>query len=155
MVLTITALIGVPIGVLAGGLVTLRAVCFDIIDLRFSPLLAEPSQLPPDPLQMLADRLPSGHVTVCTNDDSDIRSDLEAHWTRLLSLTVAIHSPDRTIILDKPPTARTPYDFYALAAHEARLAVIHDIFTEVVLMEAVVLALAGLGWCGLYWLLRQ
>jgi hypothetical protein len=155
MVLTLMALIGVPIGTVAGGLSSLRAVCFDIADLRFTSLQAPPSQQPLDPLQLLADRLHSGHVTVCTNDDSDSRSQLEAQWNRLLSLTVVLHSPGQPALTATPSNARDPYDFYALATHEARLAVIHDIFTEVVLMQAVVLTLAGLGWCGLHRLFRR
>lgn len=153
--LTLAALIGVPIAVLATRLSTLDAVCFDILDLRYRPLPTDILQQPRDRLSLIAESLHSGSGTVCSNEESDIRSDLEAQWHRLTSLTVALRSPNHTVMTTQPSDARTPYDFYALASHELRLDVTHDMLIELVFTQAMILVLAGLIWSALRRLLAR
>jgi hypothetical protein len=154
-VLTLVILIGVPIAIIAIRFSTLDVVCFDIIDLHYRPLPTDILQQPPDRLSLIAERLHSGNPTICTNDDSDTRSDLEAQWNRVTSLTVALRSPNHTVLTAQPPDARNPYDFYALASHELRLDVTHDMLTELVIIQAMILVLSGVIWSALRRLLTR
>jgi hypothetical protein len=149
VILTLVVLIGVPIAILATRLSTLDVVCFDIIDLQYRPLPTDILQQPEDRLSLIAERLHSGNAIICTNEDSNIRSDLEAQWNRLLSLTVSLRSPNHTILTAQSADARNPYDFYALASHELRLDVTHDMMTELLFTQALILALSGLIWFSL------
>jgi hypothetical protein len=155
MILTLFVLIGAPIAIIAARLSTLDVACFDIIDLRFNPLPSDPSQQPQDRLSLLADRIHSGKVTICTNEDSDVRSDLEEQWNRLTSFIVELHGPNPTVLTVPTSDARNPYDFYALASHELRLDLTHDMFTELLFAQAMILALSGLIWFSLYRLLGR
>jgi hypothetical protein len=155
VILTLVVLIGVPIAIIATRLSTLEFVCFDIINIQFNPLPADPLQQPQDRLSFIADRVQSGNVTICTNDDSNIRSDLEGQWNRLISLTVELHSPSHAVLAARPQDARTAYDFYAMASHELRLDVTHDMFSELLHTQAMILALSGLIWFSLHRLLDR
>jgi hypothetical protein len=155
VILTLIVLIGVPIAILATRLSTLDVVCFDILDLQYRPLPTDILQQPEDRLSLIAGRLHSGNATICTNEDSNIRSDLEAQWNRLLSLTVSLRSPNHTILTAQSADARNPYDFYALASHELRLDVTHDMMTELLFTQALILALSGLIWFTLHRLLGR
>lgn len=155
VVLTLVVLIGAPIAIIATRLSTLEVVCFDIIDLQYRPLPTDILQQPQDRLSLAADRIHSGKVTICTNEDSNIRSDLETQWNRLTSLTVALHSPNHIVFSARPSDARNPYDFYALASHELRLDVTRDMMTELLFAQVMILAVSGLIWFSLQRLLGR
>lgn len=149
MVGTLAVLMTLPLWPLASQVAGLRSACADIVELQFRPQPAE--QRADDPLVLVQAEVPKGAQSICTDVDGYRKTVLEEQWDRITLLKVKLRDADGTIITAVPSRERSPYDFYAKAIREARVAAWRQFLRETALTEGLILSLAGLAWCLLRW----
>jgi len=127
---------------------SMHRACFAITELEFATLPGEDVPGPADPLFRIAYRGHQGDATICTNEDNDNKSTIEAQWSRITSLTVKLRSPADELITTIPSNNDSPEDLYSDAIQRMFLATRQQLMRHIVITEMAILALAALSWCG-------
>lgn len=138
-----------PLWLLASQLAGLRSACVDITELQFRPQPAEP--IADDPLAFVQAGIEEGIESICTDVEGYRKTVLEEEWHRITLLKVKLRDAPGTVFTAIPSEARSVYDFYATAIHEARVARRQQLLKETAMTEGLILSLAGLAWCAQYW----
>lgn len=146
---TLAVLMTLPLWPLASQMAGLRSACVDLTELQFRPQSAE--QGPEDPLAFVQAGIEKGNESICTDVDGYRKTVMEEEWHRITLLKVKLRNPAGTTLTAIPAEARSAYDFYATAIHEARVARRQQLFKEAAMTEGLILSLAGLAWCARFW----
>lgn len=150
---TLLVLMMLPLWPLAAQMAGLRSTCVDITELQFRPPSAD--QGGEDSLEFVQAGIRKGTESICTDVDGYRKSVLEEEWNRITLLKVKLRGPDGTTLTAVPSDARSPFDFYAAAIHQARVARRQQLLKKAAMTEGLILSLAGLACCARYWYEHQ